>query len=333
MPYIPRVQIKPKAPIIIQKSIEEKTGKIAPILVQASKTNQTYVTLYMNGKSYHQKADSITGIATIVPDQPITGRMMVKEKSLGNAAKEAVKVYLKHVDDQTTKYLFSDGQQESESLDSEFSNYFYATNPDPVKEVARKAIGSLAYLNNKQKEAGIEENYPNTQAAAIQEKYTALNTKMGELDTAVQKKSTVTAHIKYQEATADKKQAYDAALEAAKKRNTHKSGWSTGDALVGLGKIAITIGDLTPRPQIPRPSTDIEKEPDKEIPSSVPHKEGGKEDSKNTMEVASPAQESQAGKPKSLPKTGAEAEMISLGVCLLVGGLSVIFNPFKRNKK
>lgn len=75
------------------------------------------------------------------------------------------------------------------------------------------------------------------------------------------------------------------------------------------------------------------KEPDKEIPSSVPHKEGGKEDSKNTMEVASPAQESQAGKPKPLPKTGAEAEMISLGVCLLVGGLSVIFNPFKRNKK
>ncbi|MGM7556435.1 hypothetical protein [Aerococcus christensenii] len=124
-------------------------------------------------------------------------------------------------------------------------------------------------------------------------------------------------------------------VDAAKKRNTHKSGWSTGDALAGLGKMghAITLGDLTPRPQIPRPSTDIEKEPDKEIPSSVPHKEGGKEDSNNTMEVASPAQESQAGKPKSLPKTGAEAEMISLGVCLLVGGLSVIFNPFKHDQK
>lgn len=100
-----------------------------------------------------------------------------------------------------------------------------------------------------------------------------------------------------------------------------------------LNRAKRVIGDLTPRPQIPCPSTDIEKEPDKEIPSSVPHKEGGKEDSKNTMEVASPAQESQAGKPKSLPKTGAEAEMISLGVCLLVGGLSVIFNPFKRDQK
>ena len=61
--------------------------------------------------------------------------------------------------------------------------------------------------------------------------------------------------------------------------------------------------------------------------------EAGKEDSKNTMEVASPAQESQAGKPKSLPKTGAEAEMISLGVCLLVEGLSVICNTFKRDQK
>ena len=89
----------------------------------------------------------------------------------------------------------------------------------------------------------------------------------------------------------------------------------------------------TPQPQKDLAKKKTTKEPDKEIPSSVPHKEGGKEDSNNTMEVASPAQESQAGKPKSLPKTGAEAEMISLGVCLLVEGPSVIFNPFKRNKK